>query len=160
MMREVTVDDSAPNLWHGAYSPRKIRYLLAHWSCVESLAERCNGTGGQADALGREWVLLCEDTRPLDCLCPDLNARPASPRSPGGNSSYGPLTHTASDIRADLEGAATVLSLRLDALVVLAELCAVRWGATSTEQEANRRQLHLSAERMARVLGWRRNHVE
>lgn len=130
------------------YSPRRIRFLLLHYSALEG------------DGLAREWALVREDRRPLDCLCSWLNTQPTPAQSYSARLVCGPDDHTASHIRSDLDVAAHALNYSIAFLVDLSWRCLTGFENAITErdrdQQARRRYLLVSASvRMALQLGWR-----
>lgn len=97
-------------VFEARYSPALIRFYLAHWEELQSLAE---GTGGAlGEYLRREWEIIqsrrSDLYRPLaqrrkSCVCDEQHTWSDSPRGGGGSGDAGGRTRR---LLADLELAA------------------------------------------------------
>lgn len=148
-------------------SPRRVRFWLAHWQELETLADGGPGTRNLREYLAREWVLLQE--RPGICLCGPTDQevpRPAEYAAGG----YGPSSLHFPELRATLVQAADALPLPWHATRAVfeqqqrislwgARLAAYRLHYVTWPREQDREieppgSSIVVTERIARATGW------
>jgi hypothetical protein len=162
------------DVFDGSYSPRRLRFYLAHYESLRAIAESPESARAEMDGLRREWTLVtywAERTARADvCYCADTNDGVSSPAERlGGPAAFGPPAHAAAVILADLQRATDALPIHWAATRALYELQgrADVWGA----RLAAHRQLGMRRPQdrliepfdsrratiglMARGLGWR-----
>lgn len=162
------LDHGPAPLFQASYSPKLIRFWLLHWPVLSSLAERAPGARELEAKHLREWQLLAD--RPhFSCLCQQMNTDPPPAPTYRGSNGYAPAGHTASQIRADLEGAANALPVwwRATAMIFVYQERLIEWRARlarwtaaegssmQSDPEPEKGSLFIVVERMARSLGWR-----
>lgn len=97
--------DPEASLWQPTYSPRRVRFYLAHWAEVEAIAQSPASAANLRAYLQREWELL-HGARGRTCLCPMEHAPHAETL---GRSGFGDGAHGAAHVLADLARAADAL---------------------------------------------------
>lgn len=89
-------------------SPRRVRFWIAHWQELETLADGGPGIRNLREYLAREWVLLQD--RPGICLCGPTDQQTARPATFAG-SGFGPASLHFPELRAQLVQAGDALPL-------------------------------------------------
>ena len=149
-------------------SPRRVRFWLAHFQELDTLADGGPGTRNLREYLAREWVLLQE--RPGICLCGPTDQQTARPAGYSAGGGYGPSSLHFSGLRAQLVQAADALPLPWQATraVFEAQGRADTWGArlaayrahyaTWSREQDKEPEPHGSSivvtERIAGATGW------
>ena len=150
------------DLFEVTYSPRKIRFFLAHAEEVEVMALYPRQSRDTAARQIWEWQQL-QDRRGLDCMCSE-NAGPDYGEAPTGGGPLGSGSHRASLVQGDLETAALALPLNWE---ITRRICAVLGTLTLKTWEKRYVQRHGFPARldlapsisgasvlMAKSLGW------
>lgn len=160
----------------GGYSPRRIRFYLAHWQALHSVALDPHGGRGELDALRREWELI-QTTSSVSgvCLCERREYFRATPEEYTRAGGYRPEGADAiAVLLADVEHAAdalplhwvatrTIFSAQLRADVWAGRLATHRMLGMPRPQDRGiepRDSEHRALGLLARALGWRSDEAK
>jgi hypothetical protein len=155
------------------YTPRRVRFVLAHWEELEALAASASAAAHLRVYLDHEWALLQSDRSRRDCLCP--LGEPTPPAQAGRRSAWGDGAHGAQHTLADLRQAADSLPITWTATrAIYAQQARLgewrfrhgiyRRGARGRPQDALIEPAtgawQVATRMMALALGWRRLTID
>jgi len=167
------------DLFDGGYSPRHLRFYLAHWPALASIAVDPNGGRGELDALRREWEVINTDPNIFGvCICQRRGLWRDTPEEYTRGSGWQPeAADNIAALLADVERAADALPIHWQATAAVFRWQGrdLVWGvrlATHRLMGLQRPQdrlmeppdpkqaTHVVLGMMAQTLGWRSDDAE